>query len=66
MYKIVFQVFCNLSQIQAMECTKIMLQARDFSAGAKIRVYILKKKKWSVKNEEHQEQDIDVFCGEDS
>ena len=46
-----------------MECTKIMLQARDFSAGAKIRVYILKKKKWSVKNEEHQEQDIDVFCG---
>ena len=46
-----------------MECTKIMLQAREFSAGAKIRVCILKKKKWSVKNEEHQEQDIDVFCG---
>ena len=40
-----------------------MLQAREFSAGAKIRVCILKKKKWSVKNEEHQEQDIDVFCG---
>ena len=49
-----------------MEYTKIMLQAREFSAGAKIRVCILKKKKWSVKNEEHQEQDIDVFCGEDS
>ena len=45
-----------------MECTKIMLQAREFSVVDKIRVCILKKKKWNVKNEEHQEQDIDVFC----
>ena len=45
---------------------KIMLQARELSSGAKIKVCILKKNKWNVKNEEHQEQDIDVFCGEDS
>ena len=45
-----------------MECTTIMLQAREFSVVDKIRVCILKKKKWNVRNEEHQEQDIDVFC----
>ena len=48
--------------VKAMECKKIMLQAREFSVVDKIRVCILKKKEWNVKNEEHQEQDIDVFC----